>query len=250
MERHERMVLKERIRSVPVARDLVRGEAREWIGGRGGHERLDPPARTHDANTPSAEIPEIDVIHGMENVFPAIDRIERRKFRPARRAAALAPERKDDFPGVDFFLFAENLQRDPDRPCLQLERNHLDLVLDRQAGRCAHPQQVAGPIQARYLVQLLPRLRAELRFMPGAVGERRHAQVRPGQVLRRAQRIHARKRSPGPFAPVRRAIDAAQVAHALAQERESRGLAAHATANDEDVRTLHVLRDVRGSVPS
>ena len=84
-------------------------------------------------------------------------------------------------------------------------------------------------------MQLLPVLDAELRLVIGAIGERGDAQIRAGEVLRRAQDVHARVAGPRPLAAARRAIEAAKVGHAFAQQREARRLAAHATADDQHV---------------
>ena len=132
---------------------------------------------------------------------------------------------------------------------MQVQGNNFYIVLHRQPGRFPHPQEVGSPIQARDLVQLLPSCGAVLRFVPCAVRERGHAQVGPGEVLGGAQCFHARKRGPRAFAPDRRPIDAAQIAHALAQQRECRGLAAHPPADHERIQHRLAVGSIGGRHP-
>src|SRR5690242_858029 len=84
-----------------------------------------------------------------------------------------------------------------------------DPVFDRDGHRLAHPMEVARPFGAIDLVQLLPVLDAELRLVIRAIGERGDAQVWTGELLRRAQDVHARERGPRALAAARRTVDAA-----------------------------------------
>ena len=202
-------------------------------------------ARAEDADALAGEFAEIDVIRGVEYACAAPRGIEGGEFRPARRAAAFATEGKDDFSCIDIGCFCLCFYE----ILVQVQRRNFYVVLHRQPRRFAHPQQVGGPIQARDLVQLCPGRRAILLVMPRAVGEGGHTEVGSGQVLGRTQRFHARKRGPRSFASVRRPVDAAQVAHALAQQREGRGLAAHPAANHERIQHRLAVGSIGGRHP-
>ena len=114
-------------------------------------------------------------------------------------------------------------------------RAQRDAVLHRQADGVAHPQQVVAPVDAADLVQRLPAGAAVLRLVPGAEGQRGHAEFRAGHVLGAAQRQHARIGAPRAFVAARGAVDHADVGHAFAAQREGGGLAAHAGAGDQHV---------------
>ena len=114
----------------------------------------------------------------------------------------------------------------------------------------AHPQQVGQPVRGGDLVEALPALGAVLRLVPGAKGQRGKADVGAGQVLGRAQRVHARVGAPGTFAAARRTIDDAHVAHALAHQGEGGRLPAHAAADDQHVEHRPAVGARRSAAPS
>ena len=89
----------------------------------------------------------------------------------------------------------------------------------------------------------LPAAGAVLRLVPGARREAGDAEIGSGQVLRRAQRPHAREVEPGPGAIERVVVDDQHVRDALACEPERRGETALPRAHDQDV------EDVEDPVP-
>jgi hypothetical protein len=111
-------------------------------------------------------------------------------------------------------------------------------VRHRQRQHRAIPAQVVHPLQARDLVQRFPGRFAELRLEPGAKGQRRDAERRPGELLRAAQGFHARRRGPWAFQAGRRFVVGDDRDAALNQRRGQRQ-AGHAGADDGDVD--HVL---------
>ena len=90
--------------------------------------------------------------------------------------------------------------------CTRVHVRHPVFVMDLQVQHPAVPAQVVHPLQAVDLVQRLPGRGAELRLEPSPEGQRGQAQRRPGQLLGRAQRFHARRGGPGAFKTGRRLV--------------------------------------------
>ena len=84
----------------------------------------------------------------------------------------------------------------------------------------------------------LPAPGAVLRLVPGARREAGDAQVRPGHVLRRPQRPHAREVEPGPGAIERVFVDDEHVRDPLACQAERRRETALPRADDQDVQNI------------
>ena len=114
------------------------------------------------------------------------------------------------------------LERRPHTRHGRLHRHQCRAVLDCDADRIAHPQQVVAPVDPPRLVQSRPTFNAVLRLEPRAERQRRHAEIGARQRLRRAQDLHARVRPPRPFLAARIAIDRANIADALAHQRRRR----------------------------
>ena len=115
--------------------------------------------------------------------------------------------------------------RPSDRQAQQVGADGRDIddrrvVLDRQVEHPAVPDQVVHPSRAGDTKQRLPAIGAVLRLVPGAEGQRRHAQVDIGQMLRGPQHLHARKAHPGAFATGRIGIVDADIADAFAPQAE------------------------------
>jgi hypothetical protein len=108
---------------------------------------------------------------------------------------------------------------------------HEVFVAHVQLQHAAVPAQVVHPLQARDLVEHLPRLGAELRLEPRAEGQRGQAQRWAGQLLGRAQRLHARRGRPGAFEADGRAVEHHH-ADAEVLERGGRRQPRHAAADD------------------
>ena len=164
------------------------------------------------------------------------DVLQRGKLRRIGGAGAVAPAGEHDLARVDGLGAARSgaAARERSSRSRSMQRR-LDAILDSNWHGVAHPQQVGQPIGGGDLGEALPALGPVLGLVPGAERERGEAEVGPGQVLGRAQRIHARIGAPRALAAARRAVDDAHVAHAVAGEREGRRLPAHAAADDEHV---------------
>ncbi len=174
---------------------------------------------------------------------------QRRELRPARRAAAVAAEGQHQLARPHNFRPARRLQRPAQQAGLVVPGTHRHPVVDRQADRLAHPQQVVAPVDPPHLVQGGPARLAMLRLVPGAEGQRRHAEVRSCEVLGTAKGDHARVGAPGAFLAARGTVDHAQVGHAFAQQRIGGGLAAHAGAGNQHVQHWLAVGAVRGRHP-
>ena len=118
------------------------------------------------------------------------------------------------------------------------------------ASTLAVPAQVVHPHDARDLVERLPCRRTELRDKPGAEGERRNAGRRSGQHLRRAQRLHPRVGHPRPLDAGGTAVETADVANAVAQQREGQHQPGHAGADHHDIADRIAARHASPAPPS
>jgi len=101
-------------------------------------------------------------------------------------------------------------------------------------GHAAVPAQVVHPLQARNLVERVPGLAAPLGLEPCAEGERRHAQRGAGELLGRAQGLHARRGGPGALVVGGGAVQQ-HGGHALLRQRHAGRQARLAGADDEHV---------------
>ncbi len=118
---------------------------------------------------------------------------------------------------------------------VRLHADHAGGIAHRQAQRCAIPAQIIHPARARNLVQRVPSGAAVLRLPPRAKRERWHAQIDRGDVLGRAQGLHARVGDPRAFLASRVFVDHQHVVYTLALQRERRAQAALAGADDDHV---------------
>ena len=98
----------------------------------------------------------------------------------------------------------------------------------------AVPAQVVHPLQARDLVERGPGLAAPLGLEPGAEGERGHAERGAGELLGRAQRVHARRGGPGALVVGARAVQQ-HGGNALLRQRHAGRQAGLAGTDDEHV---------------
>jgi hypothetical protein len=115
------------------------------------------------------------------------------------------------------------------------DRRHAPPVVHAQFDPRRQPGQVVLPIVARDALQRGPGGLAVARLEPGADGKRREAEFRPRDVLRRAQRVHAREAAPDPFLPRWRRIQDLDGADRLQAQREAGRDAVLAGADDGDV---------------
>jgi len=168
------------------------------------------------------ETREVDVIRGMKHAHLAGFKCgsQRGERRRVGGAGAIPPASQHHLAGVYCFGALRAFQLDTDEVRRGVDIQRLRAVLDGNFGRIAHPKQVREPIGGGDLVEALPALGAVLRFVPGAKGERRKAEIGPGQVLGRAQYLHACISAPGALAATRRTVDDARIAHAVAGERQ------------------------------
>ena len=111
----------------------------------------------------------------------------------------------------------------------------LGLVAHRQAGDMPEPVEIIGPVGAGDLHQRVPGRRTVAGFVPGLVGEARHVEVGPGEVLGAAQGRHARVAAPRALGTRRGAIDHQDVGHLRAQQSEGGRQAGLAGADDQHV---------------
>ena len=174
----------------------------------------------------------------------------RNQLRHPPSARSFDPGGEHDLPGQEPVGFAavlrlahmhgENARGD------RLDVEHLGAVSDRDADGVAHPQQIFVPEIARDLVELLPGLNAESCFVPGPHRQARDAEVRSGDRLRRAERVHPRIGRPGTFLPGRVAVEHDDVKHPFAHQAEGDGGAALTAADDDDA--VHVLAVMRAGL--
>nr|WP_232818536.1 hypothetical protein [Elioraea thermophila] len=111
----------------------------------------------------------------------------------------------------------------------------LDAIADGDAGHPPEPHQVGGPLLLRDVAHGGEVLRPPLRLVPRLVGERRHLEIRPRLVLPAPQRVHPRVGQPRAFQPLLGAVDAEDVRHLVAQQREGDGERALAGADQQHV---------------
>jgi len=154
-------------------------------------------ARAHHAHMPAGQR---GVVQGIGRVGPeaAIDAVhEGRHLRATQAVAAGGQHQAAREPGAGVAVGAH--VQGHQAIGLGSHGEHLVRVAHIGAGDAAVPAQVVHPLQARNLVEGGPGLQAELRDEPGAEAQRRNAQRRPGQLLGRAQGLHARRGGPGAF---------------------------------------------------
>ena len=99
----------------------------------------------------------------------------------------------------------------------------------------AEPAQIVHPVAARHLVDGVPACGAMLCFPPGPVGQGRHAEVDPRQMLRRAQGDHAGIGFPRPLVACRVFVDHQDIGHPFTHQAEGGAEAGLAAADDDDV---------------
>ena len=101
-----------------------------------------------------------------------------------------------------------------------------DVIAYGELQNAADPAEVARPLRTGNLIDLLPRLFAELSLVPGFECQAREPQVGTGELFRRSQRVHARLVEPRSLVVFRQRIDAKDVvdvvAHQAEGDRESR----------------------------
>ena len=84
----------------------------------------------------------------------------------------------------------------------------------------ADPAEVARPLRTGNLIDLLPRLFAELSLVPGFERQARQPQVGTGELFRRSQRLHARLVEPRSLVVFRQSIDAENVIDVVPHQAE------------------------------
>ena len=151
------------------------------------------PAPMH-ADHLAAQRVEIDVVDRMAHVA----RVEPAEHRRRVGAAEpVAPVRQHDAARRDLAGAGARAQRQHDELAVAAKVDQLGLVLDRhvdhRAGTSADSPSIAG---AECDGPSFHAASAELRLEPGAEGQIGKAERRPGQLRRRAQRLHAGDRSP------------------------------------------------------
>ncbi|MNX22156.1 hypothetical protein D3C86_521330 [compost metagenome] len=218
------------------ARDVVAADQQVHAGGarfqRGGGAVHGGCARAHDAD---AQAGKRFVVHHVRRMRPAAARQLLRKIRHIGAAQAVAA-------GGQHHAAGQHGAASGGRFDVQLHQ----LVGARQDGQdamfIAHvqaqhpavPAQVVHPLQAWNLVQRFPGLGSELRFEPGAEGQRGQAQRGARQLLGRAQRFHAGRGGPGAFVAFRRLIEDRRVDAQVLQGGGGRQTP-HAAADDGHV---------------
>ncbi|MCY1223200.1 hypothetical protein D9M72_353120 [compost metagenome] len=218
------------------------GGARFQRGGRAVHGRR---ARAHHAHALARER---GVVHDVGRMRPAVARQLLREVGHIGAAQAVAAGGQHHAarqhragPGGRFDVELHQLvgarQHGPDAV----------FVAHVQFQHAAVPAQVIHPLKARDLVQRFPGLGAELRFEPGAEGQRGQAQRGAGQLLGRTQRFHPGRGGPGAFIALGRLVEDGRI-DAQVLERRRRRQAGHAAADDGHVQHLLAV-DIAGRHP-
>ncbi len=205
------------------------GRARLQRGGRAVHGGR---ARADHAHALAGER---GVVHDVGGVHPAIARQFPGEVGHIGAAQAVAPGRQHHAARQHRAAAGGRLDLQLHQP-VGARQHGADAVFvpHIQVQHAAIPAQVVHPLQARNLVQRLPGLGPELGFEPGAERQRRQAQRGAGQLLGRAQRLHARRGGPGAFEAGGRLVEDGRV-DAQVRERRRRRQAGHAAADDGHV---------------
>ena len=99
----------------------------------------------------------------------------------------------------------------------------------------AIPAQIVHPVGAADLSEAVPGLRAVDRLVPGAIGQAGDAQIGSGEMLGRAQRIHAGAGQPRSFLPLGASIEDQDVDDALPLQPEGDRQSGETGADDDDI---------------
>jgi len=168
-------------------------------------------------------------------VRPDAGRQRPHEVRHVRPAAARVAIREHDLAGRLRAPLAIGLEVQPQQFALRLDLEQPRPIANLRLRDLLEPSQVIGPGEARNAVELVERLRAVQRLVPGPEAERDVAAFGARrQCLRRAQLMHARDRSPDAGLSRLGAIDDVR-ADAFALQRVPDRDAALAGADDHDV---------------
>ena len=123
-------------------------------------------------------------------------------------------------------------------------RNLDDLaaIAHRHVHDAPEPEQIFRPELARDQVELSPILLAEARLVPGLIGQARNIEIRPGEMLRAAQRVHAGIGEPRPLLSLLGFVEHEDVADLRAQQPERRREPRLPGADDQHVQRRPVVR--------
>ena len=95
-----------------------------------------------------------------------------------------------------------------------------DLIAHGELQNPADPAEIARPLRPGNLINLLPRLVAELSLVPGLECQAREPEVGTGELFRRPQHVHARLAEPRSLVVFRQSIDAQHVVDVVAHQAE------------------------------
>ena len=148
------------------------------------------------------------------------------------RAHAVLPGRQNDLARVAHGAVGEGGGHQVTR---RGDLRHFRPAADGHADGVAHPEQVGGPVLSGDQVQRLPVRGAVAGLVPGLVGQAGQVQVRPGVVLRRAQRPHAGVAEPWPFHAARGPVHHQDVVHLRPQQPHGHAQPGLPAAHDQHV---------------
>ncbi|MNX40319.1 hypothetical protein D3C86_707010 [compost metagenome] len=221
------------------ARDVVAADQQVDAGGAGFQRRAGAVhggrARAHDADALAGQR---GVVHHVGRMRPAVTRKFLGKVRHVGAAQAIAAGGQHHAAGQHGAAASGGFDVQLHQAVgARLHGQHAVFVAHVQIQHAAIPAQVVHPLQAGNLVQRFPFGGAELRFEPGAEGQRGQAQGRAGQLLRAAQRFHAGGGGPRAFVAFGRLIEDGR-GNAQMRQRCGGSQAGHAAADDDNVQYL------------
>ena len=191
--------------------------------GRGEPDHRDPAAR---------EGGEVDVLRAVADRLPRPKKGGQR-LRDAGRRLPLSSGREDHAAGMDRLRPVRSVEPHPDRGRTRLDGDHLDLVPDLRAGHPAIPAEIVRPDRSGDPAERVPVV--PLGHPPRPEREPGDPQHRPGEVLGRAQGLHACAGQPRPFPPLGAPVHVPQVRDPEPAEGERRRQPAHPRARDRDI---------------
>jgi hypothetical protein len=118
----------------------------------------------------------------------------------------------------------------------------LTTIAHWQVHNAPEPEQIFRPELARNQVEIPPILLAEACLVPGLIGQAGNIKIRPGEMLRAAQRVHAGVGEPWSFAPLLGFVEHEDVAHLRAHQPERRRKPRLSGAHHEHVQRRPVVR--------
>ena len=175
------------------------------------------------------------VIHFVRGMGPEFSRDSVRDCRNVGATDTIAATGDHHTPRVGRVLAGRGTNSQGHEPVVaRFDAKHLVVVAHVRREHMAVPAQVIHPLDPGDLVQCLPGFEAELRLEPRAKGQRRHTKGGAGELLGRAQGIHAGGGDPGPLDACRRPVKQ----HRRDAEKSQRGRRRHARhpgADDGDI---------------